>query len=97
MHETVQTNPDAGKAPPKAPANSPYKWVGDICELTGWSERTVHERARLGEIPHRRPAGGRRLLFLESEIRAYLDGASLEVFLLPKHGRVCRPVAKANS
>lgn len=34
--------------------------------------------ARLREIPHCRPSGARRLLFLEDEIRAWLDGAPLD-------------------
>jgi predicted DNA-binding transcriptional regulator AlpA len=72
-------------------SGSPYMLVEDVCELLGCGKRTVHERARLAQIPHRRPPSSRRLLFLEAEIRAWLDGASLEVTELPRGGRVVRP------
>jgi len=70
---------------------SPYLHVEDVAGLLGCSIRTVHERARLGEIPHRRPPGARRLLFLESELQAWIDGAALEHVELPRGGRVVRP------
>lgn len=70
---------------------SPYLLVSDVATLLGCSIRTVHERARLSEIPHRRPPGARRLLFLESEVRQWLDGAELERVELPRGGRVVRP------
>jgi excisionase family DNA binding protein len=68
-----------------------YMLVEDVAELLACSKRTVHERARLGEIPHRRPPGARRLLFVEAEVRAWLDGADLERVELPRGGRVVRP------
>jgi len=70
---------------------SPYLLVADVAELLGCSVRTVHERARLCEIPHRKPPGTRRLLFIESELRQWLDGAGLEVQTLPRDGRVVKP------
>jgi excisionase family DNA binding protein len=70
---------------------SPYLTVEDVAELLACSKRTVHERARLGEIPHRRPSGARRLLFVEAELRAWIDGAELERVELPRGGRVVRP------
>lgn len=70
---------------------SPYLMVEDVAALLGCSKRTVHERARLGEIPHRRPPAGRRLLFLQVEIRQWLDGMPLELVELPRGGRVVRP------
>jgi excisionase family DNA binding protein len=72
-------------------SGSPYLLVEDVAALLGCSKRTVHERARLAEIPHRRPPGARRLLFLEGELRAWLDGAKLECVELPRGGRVVRP------
>jgi predicted DNA-binding transcriptional regulator AlpA len=72
-------------------SRSPYMLVEDVSALLGCSKRTVHERARLAQIPHRRPPSSRRLLFLESEIRAWLDGVELEVIELPRGGRVVRP------
>jgi len=71
----------------------PYLQVEDVADLLGCSKRTIHERARLGQIPHRRPPSARRLLFVESEIRAWLDGAALETVELPRGGRVVRPQA----
>jgi hypothetical protein len=41
-------------------SGSPYLMVEDVAVLLGCSKRTVHERARLGEIPHRRPPAARR-------------------------------------
>ncbi len=73
---------------------SPYLLVEDVAALLGCSKRTVHERARLGEIPHRRPPAVRRLLFLEVEIKQWLDGAPLELVELPRGGRVVRPRAE---
>jgi excisionase family DNA binding protein len=70
---------------------SPFLLAEDVAALLGCSVRTIHERARLGEIPHRRPSGARRLLFLESEIRAWIDGTELERVDLPRGGRVVRP------
>jgi excisionase family DNA binding protein len=75
------------------PARGPYLKVEEVCELLGCSKRTIHERARLGEIPHRRPPGARRLLFLMDELREWLDGAALECVDLPHAGRVVRPNA----
>jgi excisionase family DNA binding protein len=70
---------------------SPYLFVEDVARLLGCSTRTVHERTRLGEIPHRRPPGARRCLFLPDELRAWLDGAELEVVELDRGGRVVKP------
>lgn len=78
---------------PTSTPRSAFLMVEDVAALLGCSRRTVHERARLGEIPHRRPPAARRLLFLESEIRAWLDGAHLERLELPRGGRVVRPKA----
>jgi excisionase family DNA binding protein len=72
---------------------SPYLLVEDVAAMLGCSTRTVHERTRLAEIPHRRPPGARRCLFLEAELRAWLDGAALELVTLPRGGRVVRPKA----
>jgi excisionase family DNA binding protein len=69
----------------------PYLLVDDVATLLGCSKRSVHERARLREIPHRKPPGMRQLLFVESELQAWLDGADLDVEELPRGGRVVRP------
>lgn len=70
---------------------APFLLVADVAVLLGCSSRTIHERTRLCEIPHRKPPGARRCLFLEDELRAWLDGAVLEVVELPRGGRVVRP------
>jgi excisionase family DNA binding protein len=70
---------------------SPYLTVENVAEMLGCSVRTVHERTRLGEIPHRKPPGGRRCLFLEPELRAWLDGTPLVTTELPRGGRVVKP------
>lgn len=57
------------------------------------SIRSVHELTRTGRIPHRRLAGQRRVLFVEAELVAWEDGASLETRELAGGGRVVRPVA----
>jgi excisionase family DNA binding protein len=72
---------------------SPYLLVEDVAELLHCSTRTVREHVRLNEIPHRKPSGARRILFLEAELRAWLDGAPLEVTRLPRGGRAVRPKA----
>ena len=64
-------------------------------EFLGVSVRTLGERVRLRRCPHRRPPFGRKVLLFESELRAYLDGAELEVRELEGNGRVVRPKAAA--
>jgi excisionase family DNA binding protein len=77
-------------------SNSPYLLVEDVARLLGCSVRTVHERTRLAEIPHRRPPGTRRCLFLADELRDWLDGAQLELVELARGGRVVRPERRVN-
>jgi excisionase family DNA binding protein len=72
---------------------SPFLTTKDVAGLLGCSVRTVHERTRLGEIPHRKAPGCRRCHFIESELRAWLDGAEVETITLPRGGRVVRPKA----
>jgi excisionase family DNA binding protein len=61
----------------------------ETAKLLRSSIRTVHELTRTRAIPHRR--FGRRCLFVESELRAWLDGAELEVVDLAGGGRCVRP------
>jgi excisionase family DNA binding protein len=67
---------------------SPYLVVEDVAALLRCSTRSVRELTRTGRIPHRRVPGQRRCLFLESELREWLDGAELETRELPRRGRV---------
>ena len=70
---------------------SPYLVVEDVAERLRCSSRSVHELARLRQIPHRRLPGARRLLFLESELQRWEAGAQLEVKELPRGGRIVTP------
>lgn len=68
-----------------------YLLVEGVAETLGCSVRSVHELTRTARIPHRRPAGMRRCLFLETEISAWIDGAELETITTRDGGRVVRP------
>jgi hypothetical protein len=74
---------------------SPYMLVPDVAERLHCSVRSVHERTRLLEIPHRRLPGSRRCLFLEGDLEAWEAGAPLVVEELPRGGRVVRPRVKS--
>ncbi|HEY2374264.1 MAG TPA: hypothetical protein VGH82_17220 [Gaiellaceae bacterium] len=70
--------------------------MADVHERYGgsWSEWQVREFARTGRIPHRKPAGTNRLLFLAAELDQWDDGAPLEIRRLPKGGRVVVPASQ---
>lgn len=70
---------------------SPYLLTEDVAGRLHVSTRTVQELTRTSAIPHRKLPGTRRCLFLESELAAWENGASLEVSELPRGGRVVRP------
>jgi excisionase family DNA binding protein len=72
--------------------HSPFLLAVEVAERLRCSLRTIHELSRLGEIPHRKLPGSRRLLFLEAELIRWEGGARLEVVDLPRGGRVVRPV-----
>jgi predicted DNA-binding transcriptional regulator AlpA len=74
--------------------NNPRRYlsVPEVAKRNGVSEWTIYDQARLCRLPHRKHAGGRRLLFLASELDRHDDGASLEVTKLAGGGRVVRPV-----
>jgi hypothetical protein len=73
-------------------SSSPFLRIGDVAARYGTSTWTIHERARLGLIPHRKLAGGSSpLLFIDAELTAYENGAKLEVTETPGGGRVVRP------
>jgi excisionase family DNA binding protein len=72
--------------------NGRYLVTENVAELLGCSTRTIGERARLGQIPHRRVGGTRRLLFLPDELAAWIDGAELESIETANGGRVVRPI-----
>jgi len=74
---------------------SPYLLTPEAAAFLGVSVRTLHEWTRLQRVPHRKPPGGRRCLYLEAELRAWLDGAPLEHRQLPRGGRAVIPIARA--
>lgn len=67
-----------------------YLVTAEVAELLRCSVRTVHELTRRRAIPHRRVPGTRRCLFVESELREWLNGAELDVRELPARVRVVR-------
>ena len=69
-----------------------YLTVEEAAELLRRSPRSIHELTRLRRIPHRRLPGMRRLLFLEDELKAWVDGCELEVRNLADGSRVVRPM-----
>jgi predicted DNA-binding transcriptional regulator AlpA len=62
----------------------------EVAVLLRCSVRTVHELTRRRAIPHRKAPATRRCLFIEHEVRAWLDGAQLETIDLGEGGRVVR-------
>ena len=75
-------------------SSSPFLRVSEVAARYGFSSWTIHEKARLGLIPHRKLAGGSSpLLFIDAELTAYENGAELEVTETPGGGRVVRPIA----
>jgi excisionase family DNA binding protein len=65
----------------------------EVAEWLGCSKWTVNEKARKGEIPHRKVPGFRPLIFYVEELAEWIDGAPLEVTVLKGDGRIVRPVA----
>ncbi len=56
--------------------------------LSHW---TVRDKARRGEVPHRKPPGSRRLMFPLADIEAFEDGAELEYRKWGRDGRIVAP------
>jgi excisionase family DNA binding protein len=75
-----------------APGAVRYLVAEDVAELLGMSVRTVHERTRLGRIPHQVLPQGRRCLFRKDWLEAWANGAELELVELAHGGRICRPI-----
>jgi excisionase family DNA binding protein len=71
-------------------SRSSHLTVEQAAQLVNCSPRTIHEHARRAQIPHRRMGGTRRLLFLEAELHAWVDGAELEHVATANGGRVVR-------
>jgi hypothetical protein len=73
-----------------------YGTVEDVRKsYFGLSARQVRELCRRGQLPHRRPAHTRKLLFDLDEVERFLDtGGELELTELEGGGRICRLVEK---
>lgn len=82
----VTSDTASSSVTPGAPINT-----ADAASFLKCSTRTVKERARLGEIPHRKVPGCRALVFFEAELIEWINGAPLEVQHLPGDGRTVRP------
>jgi excisionase family DNA binding protein len=70
-----------------------YLTVEEVAELLRCSRRSVHGLTAARALPHRKLAGTRRLLFVEDELRAFVEeGAALETIELADGGRIVRPI-----
>jgi excisionase family DNA binding protein len=76
---------------------SRYLLVEDAAAMLGVSKDVIYRMASEGRCPHRRIGGTRRLLFLEDELHAWVDGAELETVKTPNGGRVVRPVENGSA
>jgi len=67
--------------------------VEDVAALLGCSTRSVHELTRRRQVPCRRLAGTRRILFRADEIEAWVDaGGNMELEVSERGGGlVVRP------
>jgi excisionase family DNA binding protein len=75
---------------------SPYLTKREAALVIHRSEKTVQRLVDERRIPVRQPAGTRGLLFVESELAAWIDGAALEVVAdSPARGLVVRPKGRA--
>ena len=70
--------------------------VDDAAAMIGVSKDVIYRMTAQGRCPHRRIGGTRRLLFLEDELRAWIDGAELETVETPNRGRIVRPIGGAS-
>jgi excisionase family DNA binding protein len=72
-----------------------YLTVEEVAELLRCSRRSVHGLTAARALPHRKLAGTRRLLFVEDEVRAFVEaGTTLETIELKDGGRLVRPIGK---
>jgi excisionase family DNA binding protein len=76
------------------PPRRGFLTTDEVAALLRCSRRVIHELTRTGAIPHRRPSGARRCLFVEAEVLASVDGAELETRELARGGRVVRPAER---
>lgn len=72
-----------------------YLHTSDVAAICGVEERTVREWTRTYRVPHRRLPKVRRCLFIEEEVRAWVDDPTipLDVKRGADGARVVKPVA----
>lgn len=68
-----------------------YLTAPEAAELLRCSVRSLHGLTAASRIPCRKLAGQRRILFLEDELAAWLDGAELEVIEREDGTKIVRP------
>ena len=77
-----------------------YLTLAAVVERYGgaYSAWTLRERARRGELPHVKHPGSKAILFVESWLDEWDEGAELERRIVRRRGaasgRVVRPVAR---
>ena len=71
-------------------SSSPFLTAPEVAARLRCSLRTVHELSRRNEIPLRQLPGTRRLLFPVTDIKAWENGALLQVIAMPRGGRLVR-------
>jgi excisionase family DNA binding protein len=72
-----------------------YLTHDEAAEYLRMSPRSLHDLVAKRAVPHRRPAGCRRILYDAREIDLWLDGHELESLSTAGGGRVVRVRAKA--
>jgi excisionase family DNA binding protein len=75
---------------------SGYLRVEDVAELLGCSKDVVYRVTGADGIPCRKIGGVRRVLFIQDELDAWINGAELEAVKAPNGGRIVRPKAAAS-
>ena len=73
-------------------AETQYLVVKEAADLLRTTVRAVHERTRTKSIPMRKMAATRKLLFVRSELVAFMDGAELEVTEKADGSVIVKPV-----
>ena len=48
--------------------------IDEVCSFTSYKKGTIYNLVSSGEIPFRKRSGGRRLIFLPSEITEWFKG-----------------------
>lgn len=72
-----------------------YLTTKECAERLRTSERSIHGLTSARAIPHRKLRGQRRLLFLDSELDAWLAGSDLETIEKQDGSVIVRPVTAA--